>query len=81
MYFTLQGFEYHIKNDYNMWSYFALYLNTIHHLDHNALEEYVDDKVSFIMSQFVKSININNHKKFERILFTSNGKSTWRKGL
>ena len=62
MYSTLQGFDHHIKNDHNMWNYiyFALHLDTIHHLDHNALEKYVDDKVSFVSSHIVNSIKINN---------------------
>lgn len=52
----LQGFEFHVKNEHNMWSYvfFFIHLNDMKTSDYSAIELFVSKLVSFV-STFERS--------------------------
>ena len=52
---SLQGFKHHVQNDHSKWNYiyFALYLDSLHTNDHNALEKYVHDNVCVTNSMYI----------------------------
>ena len=44
---VLQGFNDHVTDDHNMWSYiyYSIYLDQVDESDHNAIEKYVYSQV------------------------------------
>ena len=50
--FPLKDYDKHKKLEHNIWNYihFALYLDTIHPNDHNALEKYIFERVCIVLS-------------------------------
>lgn len=60
------GFDHHIQNDHNMWEYIylSIYLDQIDISDHNAIQKYVYDTVSWL---YVQSMYTIFHKTYDII--------------
>lgn len=60
----LQGFDYHVRNEHNMWSYvfFFIHLNDMKTSDYTAIELFVSKLVSKIT--FFKLSDLNSFQKF-----------------
>jgi inositol 1,4,5-triphosphate receptor type 1 len=51
-----EGFDYHVKNNHNMWNYIylSIYLDQIDISDHNAIQKYIYDMVSNHLQMNIK---------------------------
>ena len=56
----LQGFQYHVKNDHNMWAYlfFFIHLRSIKETDYTTLELYIHKQVNYC---FIVHFKTSNH--------------------
>ena len=55
----LQGFQYHVKNDHNMWAYlfFFIHLRSIKETDYTTLELYIHKQVNYCFVVYFKTSN------------------------
>ena len=54
---SLQGFQYHVKNDHNMWAYlfFFIHLRSIKETDYTTLELYIHKQVNYWFIVYFKT--------------------------